>query len=190
MSIPSKRKENLKNCKTCKRSFTLALSNLFLKNVAQFLKGRQRLIVAGGFQRDLVDRTLCVDERGIPQPEPQLSNNAEETDTRIWRHIRQSTETNCLVVSPDTDVYMRGLPLDHEEKNIIIQINPLNKTELKFLNLTLFISAIKNNNQQNRKSHKHTKHYTQLVDVTTVEPLNKGQVGTSTDVCYSEVVLY
>ena len=144
MSIPSKWKENLINCRTCKRSLTLALSNLFLKNVAQFLKGRQRLIVAGGFQGDLVDTAWCVDERGIPQPEPQFSNNAEETDTRIWRHIRQSTETNCLVVSPDTDVYMIGLPLDHEEKNIIIQINPLNKRELKFLNLTLFISAIKN----------------------------------------------
>ena len=48
--------------------------------------------------------------------------NAEETDTRIWLHVKQTDFQNILVISPDTDVY---------NKNIIVQVNPMNCRELK-----------------------------------------------------------
>ena len=67
---------------------------------------------------------------GVLQPDPTLK---EETDTRVWRHVQQTTGSKCLVVSPDTDVYMIGLPLYHgENKDIIVQINPYNKREVQY----------------------------------------------------------
>ena len=40
------------------------------------------------------------------QPDPLFASNAEETDTRVWLHA-----TQILILSPDTDVYFIGLPL-------------------------------------------------------------------------------
>ena len=86
-----------------------------------------------------------MESTGVLQPDPTLKNNSEETDTRVWRHVQQTTSSKCLVVSPDTDVYMIGLPLYHgENKDIIVQINPYNKREVQYLHLTALITVLQN----------------------------------------------
>ena len=80
-----------------------------------------------------------------PQPEPDLFSNAEETDSRIWLHAERKSKNKILVLSPDTDVYHIGLPLHcATAKEILVQLNPVNSRELKTLNITSFISALKN----------------------------------------------
>ena len=145
MAIPSKWRENLLKCRTCKRVLITFLSNFFIKNTAYLLHDDQKLIVAGGFEGDIQDTAWYVTRAGTPQPDPTYTNNAKETDTRIWRHVRQTNSKYCLVVSPDTDVYMIGLPLDHgENKHIMVQINPYNSKELKYLHMTSFVTALNN----------------------------------------------
>ena len=126
MSIPKKWREGRINCRTCKRSLILFLSGALLKTAQSSLEQGQRLVVAGGFQGDLQDTVWYVESTGVLQPDPTLKNNSEETDTRVWRHVQQTTSSKCLVVSPDTDVYMTGLPLYHgENKDIIVQIKSM-----------------------------------------------------------------
>ena len=58
--------------------------------------------------------TLYVsDEQPTPQLATGYESNAEESDTRIWLHVRQSPLRRFYIFSPDTDVYHIGLPLDH-----------------------------------------------------------------------------
>ena len=58
------------------------------------------------------------------QPDPLFASNAEETDTRVWLHARKTACTQILILSPDTDVYFIGLPLQcTQEKSIVIQIS-------------------------------------------------------------------
>ena len=130
MSLPKKWLEGLINCRTCKRSLVLFLSGALLKTAQSSLEQGQRLVVAGGFQGDLQDTAWYVESPGVLQPDPTLK---EKTDTRVWRHVQQTTGSKCLVVSPDTDVYMIGLLLYHgENKDIIVQINPYNKREVQY----------------------------------------------------------
>lgn len=50
-----------------------------------------------------------------------------------------------LILSPDTDTYHIGLPLDHGgNKDIILQISPNNSKDLRFLHLSAFITVLKN----------------------------------------------
>ena len=144
-SVPTtKWQEGLINCRTCKRFLVLFLSNAFLKCTPPYLKEGQRFVVAGGFEGNLQDTAWHVDCKGQPNPEPMLTTNAEETDTRVWRHVNQSTTSQCLVVSPDTDVYMIGLPLNHGNRDIIVQINPHNKRELQYIHLTALVEVLNN----------------------------------------------
>ena len=132
MSIPKKWLEGLINCRTCRRSLVLFLSGALLKTEQSSLEQGQRLVAAGGFQGDLQDTAWYVESTGVLQPDPTLTNNSEETDTGVWRHVQQTTSSKCLVVSPDTDVYMIGLPFYHgENKDIIVQINPYYKREVQ-----------------------------------------------------------
>ena len=67
----------------------------------------------------------------------------EETDTRLWLHFKQSNSDNILIISPDTDIYDIGLPLNHGTKDIMIIINTYNSKNLCFLHLSSLINALK-----------------------------------------------
>ena len=75
--------------------------------------------------------------------DPEYTCNAEETDTMLWLH---ASKTNCktiLILSPDTDVYMIGLPLNcMQDKNIIVQISTFNSREVKVLYMNRMRSAL------------------------------------------------
>ena len=79
------------------------------------------------------------------QPDPVFLNNAEETDTRIWLHVQQTRNTKILVLSPDTDVYMIGMPLEcAKSKEVIVQVSKHNARETAFLSLTSLTKALEN----------------------------------------------
>ena len=49
-----------------------------------------------------------------------------------------------LIMSPDTDIYHIALPMDHDNKDISIQISKFNCKELRFMHLTAFLSVTRN----------------------------------------------
>ena len=82
---------------------------------------------------------------GKPQPDPKYNSNAEETDTRLWVHVKQTEYTRILVLSPDTDIYHIGLPLTRQNKQVVIQVSPINSKEIKFLDTSALSLALQNN---------------------------------------------
>ena len=62
-----------------------------------------KVLLAGCFKDPINTTAWCIIRDGIPQPNPLLTCNAEETDTRQWLHCKQSTSDNILIFSPDTD---------------------------------------------------------------------------------------
>ena len=123
----------------------LFLTQYFLSNVPKYLTANKVFVVAGGFQGNVEDSAWFVTSGSAPQPEPAYTCIAEETDTRLWLHVKQTPCNRVLVRSPDTDVYHIGLPLHHgDQKDIIIQINPYHSKELQYLHLSAFVVVLCN----------------------------------------------
>ena len=72
----------------------------------------------------------------------ELTCNAEETDTRIWLHVLNSTAQRLLILSPDTDTYDIGLTLLPPGKEVIIQLSSPGARELNLLHLHRLIDAL------------------------------------------------
>ena len=141
--IPSKWRENVIHCRQCKRSLVKYLCQFFLKYMHRYLKQDQTLYVAGGFDDPIQDTCWYVRNNTKPQPDPRYASDAEETDTRIWVHVRQTQCTKIIVLSPDTDVYHIGLPLvTQSAKEVVVQISPMNSKERKFVNLSALHKAL------------------------------------------------
>ena len=122
-TIPKKWREDLLHCRECKRSLVQYLTNFFLNHMHKYLLQNQTMYVAGGHNGDLMDTCWYVKNKTKPNPDPKYSSNAEETDTRIWVHVKQTECERIPVVSPDTDVYHIGLPLASQNKEVMVQIN-------------------------------------------------------------------
>ena len=102
------------------------------------------MYLAGGFDDPITDTSWYVKNNNRPQPDPKYNSNAEETDTRLWVHVKHTEYTQILVLSPDTDVYHIGLPLNNGNKQVIIQVSPINAKEVKFLDISALITALTN----------------------------------------------
>ena len=111
MVIPPKWRENVLNCRKCKRNLVGFLSHHFLKKIKQKLQPQQRFVTAGGFSGVLSNQALFTEPNRTPQCDSRLACNAEESDMRIWLHVIHSAGQKKLVLSPDTDVYHIGLPI-------------------------------------------------------------------------------
>ena len=62
---------------------------------------RQTLYVAGAFDETITGTAWFVRAEGgkmIKQPDPIYACNAEETDTRLWLHVKKSLYTKVLVL--------------------------------------------------------------------------------------------
>lgn len=58
--------------------------------------------------------------------------------------MKQSRANRVLIKSPDTDVYHIGLPLEcTHQKQVLVQISPINSRELRLLNLTNLVDAMR-----------------------------------------------
>ena len=98
--------------------------------------------VARGFDGPLTDTAWYVQGNSRRQPDPAYTCNAEETDARIWLHVKCTTCSRFLLLSsPDTDVYHLGLPLERHNKQVTIQVSPMNSRELQFLNMSSLSKA-------------------------------------------------
>ena len=119
------------------------LTQFFLNHIHIHLLPSQRFYTAGAFVEPLTNTSWFVEGSQDPQPDPEYTCNAEETDTMLWLH---ASKTNCktiLILSPDTDVYMIGLPLNcMQDKNIIVQISTFNSREVKVLYMNRMRSAL------------------------------------------------
>ncbi len=107
----------------------------------------------------------------VCQPNPLFSSNSEETGTRIWLHARRTEFTQVLVLSPDTDVYFIGLPLQcNEDKDSIVQISKMNSNDIKLLHLKELIMALKNDGNLSSIESTTIPHILQVLYVVTTHP--------------------
>lgn len=77
MVIPPKWRENVLNCRKCKRNLVGFLSHHFLKKIKQKL---QRFVTAGGFSGVLSNQALFTEPNRTPQCDSRLACNTEESD--------------------------------------------------------------------------------------------------------------
>ena len=142
--IPKRWRENMLHCRECKRSLVRFLTHYFMHYMHKHLLQTQTLYLAGGFEDPIADTCWFVKYNGKPQPDPKYNSNAEETDTRLWVHVKQTEYTRILVLSPDTDIYHIGLPLTRQNKQVVIQVIPINSKEIKFLDTSALSLALQN----------------------------------------------
>ena len=145
--VPKQWREDLLNCRDCKRNLVKYLTQYFLLHGHTHMHENETLYVAGGFDEPITDTawyTRVEEGRGVKQPDPAYKCNAEETDTRIWLHVKNTAYKRILVVSPDTDIYHIGLPLQRLCKEVVVQVSPINSRELKYLHMTALSKALLN----------------------------------------------
>ena len=141
-------RENLIHCRQCKRNLVLFLGKFLLNKIQHYLQPHQQLFVTGAFEGDIIDTTWFVKGKNTPQPHPGFYCRAEEADTKIWLHVKQTDERDILIISADTDVYQIGLPLPYTQvtsgKHIVCQINPIHSRQLRYLDVNALNSALRN----------------------------------------------
>ena len=109
------------------------------------LRCGQTLVLAGCFSGEGEDNAWILKAGKIPEASSGYQCNAEEADSRIWRHATQTPYTHILIYSPDTDVYNIGLGVIQEtSKQYVIQLNVPHAAEKKFLNLNRLESVLYN----------------------------------------------
>lgn len=96
--IPKRWREDVLQCRKCKRNLVVFLTEYFLTSMLS-LSPTQTFVTAGGFEGDDKHRAYCVQADGVPQVCPRLACNAEETDTRLWLHVKtfHRTKKACTV---------------------------------------------------------------------------------------------
>ena len=140
---PRKWRENVLNCRVCKRNLVIFLGTYFLHHSSIYLNPQQALYIAGSFTGQIEDTAWFVTDKNQPQPDPIYRCNAEEADTRLWLHALQTSHNNILLITPDTDVYVIGLALLNScSKDVIAQVNPFSSRELRLLHLSNLIGAL------------------------------------------------
>ncbi len=138
-------RKNFINCRYCKRTLVKFLCQYFLHNIQTHLQPQQTRYVAGGFEDPASDTVWSVTGTNRAQPRPQFTCNAGETDTRLWLHVKLSTYSRILILSPDTDVYNIGLPLESAtRKDVVVQISAINCRQLDLVNVTALVTALSN----------------------------------------------
>ena len=67
----------------------LPIAKFFLEHASICVPTDKFLYIAGGFEGDIEDTAWCASSSCPPQPQPRYTSNAEETDTRLWLHIKE-----------------------------------------------------------------------------------------------------
>ena len=138
--IPPKWRDHLQ-CRECKRHLVEYLGKSFMQHAPHILRGSQKVVLAGCFTGDAEDQAWEVSANDV-QPNPLLNCSAEEADTRVWFHVRQSCGTRKIVCSPDTDVFHIGLPLIGTQLDVYVQISTFTSPDTRLLHLNLLRSAL------------------------------------------------
>ena len=85
--IPPKWRENVINCRKCKRHLLLFLSQYFYQRIKPQLKRNQCFVTAGVFDGVLCNKALAVTPHSQPHTDDTLHSSAEGSDTCIWLHV-------------------------------------------------------------------------------------------------------
>ena len=137
-------RENVLNCRTCKRSLVKFTGEYILNHIQSYLAPSQKCFIAGCFDGNLNNTCGYVQGSNAAEPEPILSTNAPEADTRVWLHAKATRAKNVLVISPDTDTYHIGLGLPWiTNKQVLVQVSQLSSKEHQYLDLTSFVGVLK-----------------------------------------------
>ncbi len=110
--------------------------------VGQHLNPNQYFLTGGGCSGSNSHKSFITTQSGEIKIALGLHANRQEADTLIWYHVIKSPLRNVLVVSPDTDVYMIGLPIvesDIDQKFILVQLSMVGDS---FLNINDLISSL------------------------------------------------
>ena len=97
--LPKKWRENVINCRKCKRTLVCFLSQFMLKHIHTHLLPHQKFYVAGAFAEPLTTTCWFVEGSKSPQPDPKYSCNAEETDTFMATCNEDQLQHNSSAVS-------------------------------------------------------------------------------------------
>ena len=139
--IPGKWREQLINCRNCKRSLVKFLGKCFLDITGAHLCSEQALYVAGAFDGDITDTEWFVRGGCRAQPEPALSCNAARGNGH--KTVAACKTKHFTIISPDTDIYHIGLPLQCvKEKNVLIQVSPISSRSIQLVNIRELINAL------------------------------------------------
>ena len=117
-------------CRTCKRSIIEVLGLSYLQKMRYNLRVGQCLIPAGCFRGEDEDSAIAVTDavQELSQQDDRYNTDGEESDIRIWRHVKQCEGEKILVYSPDTDVSNVGIGIYNEiGKEVIVQVNVATK---------------------------------------------------------------
>ena len=105
----------------------------------------QKFVTTGGFEGIDCHKAYAAKRGGTSQCDPLLTCNAQETDTRLWLHVKHSAGINKLVLSPDTDVYHTGLLLvANTNMKVLVKISPITSKQTRFLDIQALIHALEN----------------------------------------------
>lgn len=108
------------------------------------LQQDQKLILSGCFDQAKDTNPMVIHQNGsLPEPITQYKTNAEEAEMIIWRHALQCGRQHVLVYSPDTDVYVIGLPLIDLSREYIVHINVPHAQDFKYVCLNSLTQALK-----------------------------------------------
>lgn len=127
-------------CRKCKRHLVNFLSIYLLTLVRPSLKPNQWFIVAGGLDGDYTGRALGtnLDHQSVVAIS-NFTSNAEEADSRVWRHAQAYKKV--LIYSPDTDTLHVGLPLSRTTRTIV-QLDMPGAIQKRYLDLTALATCI------------------------------------------------
>ena len=108
-------------------------------NIRPLLRGTQKYVTSGATDDD---HAVEVSKSNGYCRAPQYDSDADESDTRIWIHVKHSAGNKKYIFSPDTDVYHIGLPLISQTEEIIIQLSKPSDKELNLLHLHTFVDLL------------------------------------------------
>ena len=141
---PGQMEDNHKRFEQVRRDILLSTDHLcwvffneatIPKKIKEPLKEDQKFIVAGAAGNNSQEAVVVTSM--APGP------NTEETDTRIWLHVLNSTAQRIFILSPDTDTYHISLPLLPPGKEVIIQLSSPGARELSLLHVHKLVDVLK-----------------------------------------------
>ena len=116
----------------------------YMQSVRFNLKPSQTLYLSGCFAETGNGSTYRMLGNDLPLAAPRYKSTSVEADMRIWRHVAQTDVSRVLVYSPDTDVYIIGLPILAKipTKDVIVQINVPHSQTCSYINMTNLLGAL------------------------------------------------
>ncbi len=123
------------------------IQRFFMRSAEHSLRLNTALVISDGITPCTVRRTI--NETGKIQSmcitDTKYIANHVEADTLVFLHSVLSERSDCLIYSPDTDVFNIGMPLVERfpQKHFVIQLKDTSQSQ-HFIDLDLLLNAFSN----------------------------------------------